>query len=164
PPCGGGWRGAAGVCRPRESLAPSHARGPDVRGTSAVLSTRTGLPRASPRGGGLKLRPHPRKQRRRLIADFLDAYERSAPEGVRRDGWTPFLRKLFLQTIADTGRITLACAYTHMSRSAAYALAQRDRVFAAAWDAADQFARRALADHAKEQMLEGITETVTRPD
>jgi hypothetical protein len=106
----------------------------------------------------------PEEQRRRQIADFLDAYERTAPEGVRRDGWTPFLRKLFLQTIADTGLVSTACAYTHMSRSAAYALAQRDRVFAAGWDAADQFARRPIADHAKEQMLEGITETITRPD
>src|SRR5690348_17716537 len=43
----------------------------------------------------------PAQRDRKRIADFLDAYERTAPEGVRRDGWTPFLRKLFLQTIAD---------------------------------------------------------------
>ena len=158
---GGGRPASAG----QENLLPPPMREDRMSG---------GHPQSCPPAQDCLVHPHegegssfdltPEEQRRRQIADFLDAYERSAPEGVRRDGWTPFLRKLFLQTIADTGRITLACAYTHMSRSAAYALAQRDRVFAAAWDAADQFARRALADHAKEQMLEGITETVTRPD
>jgi hypothetical protein len=106
----------------------------------------------------------PEEQRRHDIDGFLAAYEHIAPEAERRDGWTPFLRKLFLQTIAETGKVTLACAYTGMSRSSAYALQARDRVFAVGWDAAAYFARNPLADDIYEKGVEGITETVTRSD
>src|SRR5437763_10137806 len=106
----------------------------------------------------------PEQQRRQDIDDFLAAYERIAPDAERRDGWTPFLRKLFLQVIADTGRMSLACECTGMSRSSAYALAARDRVFAAGWDAAAFFARRPLADDVYEKGIDGITETITRGD
>ena len=51
-----------------------------------------------------------------------------------------------------------------MSRSSAYALAARDRVFAAGWDAAAHFARMPLADDTYEKGMDGITETVTRSD
>jgi hypothetical protein len=74
------------------------------------------------------------------------------------------LRKLFLQVIADTGRLTLACEYTGLTRQSAYALATRDPLFAAGWDAAAMFARRPVNDTMTEQALEGITETITRPD
>ena len=47
-----------------------------------------------------------------------------------------------------------------MSRSSAYALADRDRVFAAGWDAAAYFARRPLADDLYEKGVDGIIETV----
>jgi hypothetical protein len=87
-----------------------------------------------------------------------------SPPPARRDGWTPFLRKLFLQVIADTGRLTLACEYTGLTRQSAYALATRDPLFAAGWDAAAMFARRPVNDTMTEQALEGITETITRAD
>jgi len=106
----------------------------------------------------------PEQQRQQEVDTFLAAYERVAPDAERRDGWTPFLRKLFLQVVADTGRVALACAYTGMSRQSAYALAARDRVFAAGWDAAAHFARMPLADDIYEKGMEGITETVTRSD
>ena len=106
----------------------------------------------------------PEEQRRRDIDGFLAAYEGIAPEAERRDGWTPFTRKLFLQVIAETGKIGLACAYTGMSRSAAYALAARDRVFAVGWDAAAHFARQPLADDNYEKARDGFTETITRSD
>jgi hypothetical protein len=104
------------------------------------------------------------QQRQGEVAALLDAYERISPAGQRRDGWTPFLRKLFLQVIADTGRLTLACEYTGLTRQSAYALATRDPLFAAGWDAAAMFARRPVNDTMTEQALEGITETITRPD
>ena len=103
-------------------------------------------------------------QRRHDVADFLDAYESIAPEAERRDGWTPFLRKLFLQVIAETGKVSLACEYTRMSRSSAYALEARDRVFAAGWAAAAYFARNPMADDFYEKAADGITETITRSD
>jgi len=103
-------------------------------------------------------------QRRHDVDNFLAAYERIAPEGERRDGWSPFLRRLFLQVIAETGKVSTACAYTGMSRSSAYALQARDRVFAAGWDAACHFARMPLADDLYEKGIDGITETITRSD
>src|ERR1043165_6048424 len=57
----------------------------------------------------------PQEKRRHDIDNFLAAYERIAPDCERRDGWTPFLRKLFLQVIAETGKIGLACEATGMS-------------------------------------------------
>ena len=104
------------------------------------------------------------QQRRRDIDTFLAAYERIAPGQERRDGWTPFLRKLFLQVIAQGGGIGAACEYTGMSRSAAYSLEARDRVFAAGWAAASHFARNPMADDFYEKGRDGITETITRSD
>ena len=106
----------------------------------------------------------PEQQHRQDIDRFLTAYEGVAPERERRDGWTPFLRKLFLQVIAEGGGISTACAYTHMSRSAAYALEARDRVFAAGLAAAAHFARGPMADDFYEKGRHGITETITRSD
>jgi hypothetical protein len=85
-----------------------------------------------------------------------------APEGARSDGWTPFARKLFLQVLADTGRLGLALTYVGLSRQSANNLYHRDPLFAAGWDAAAHMARRALADDVLEKGLDGITETVTR--
>ena len=106
----------------------------------------------------------PEEQRRRDIADFVATCERLAPEQERRDGWSPFLRKLFLQVIAEGGTISAACEYTGMSRSSAYSLEARDRVFAAGLAAAAYFARNPLADDFYEKAKNGITETVSRSD
>jgi hypothetical protein len=106
----------------------------------------------------------PEQQREAEIAAFLEAYRRIAPEAERRDGWSPFLRKLFLQVVAETGRVTFACECTGLSRTAAYALAARDPVFSAGWDAAAMLARRPIDDIITEQALEGVVETVTRAD
>jgi hypothetical protein len=106
----------------------------------------------------------PDQQRRQDITDFVAAYERIAPEQERRDGWTPFLRKLFLQVIAEGGGVGAACEYTGMSRSSAYSLEARDRVFAAGWAAASHFARNPMAEDFYEKARNGITETVTRSD
>lgn len=106
----------------------------------------------------------PQDQRRRDIDAFLSAYKRIAPERERRDGWTPFLRRLFLQVIAEGGGVSAACAYTKMSRSSAYALEARDRVFAAGWAAASYFARNPMADDFYEKARDGIIDTITRGD
>src|SRR5437762_7642522 len=40
---------------------------------------------------------------------LADAISRACPEGSRKDGWSSFARRLFLQVMAETGRVTLAC-------------------------------------------------------
>lgn len=93
---------------------------------------------------------------------LADAIAAACPEGVRRDGWTPFSRRLFLQVLAETGRVGTACAYTGLTRQSAYALRARDPVFAAGWDAACELARAPLADALYEKAIDGVTETLVR--
>jgi hypothetical protein len=80
----------------------------------------------------------------------------------RRDGWTPFARRLFLEVMAETGRVSRACEYAGLSVSSAYALRHRDAAFASGWDAACELARAPLADALYERALDGTTETITR--
>ena len=48
------------------------------------------------------------------------------PDDVRKDGWTPFNRRLFLQVLSESGRVSLGCEYTRLTRQSAYALRARD--------------------------------------
>jgi hypothetical protein len=90
----------------------------------------------------------------------LELYAGNAP--ARRDGWTPFARRLFLEVVAETGIVSRACAYAGLSERSAYNLRNRDPLFAAGWDAADLLARDPLANGLREQAAEGIIETITR--
>lgn len=87
---------------------------------------------------------------------------RAAPDDVRSDGWTPFCRRLFLQVLAETGQVKTACEYTGLTRQSAYALAARDPLFAAGWDAAAMLARRPLADDIFDKSVNGVTDTISR--
>lgn len=49
-------------------------------------------------------------------------------------GWTPFARRLFLEVLSETGRVSTACDYARLTRQSAYALRARDPVFAAGWE------------------------------
>ena len=84
------------------------------------------------------------------------------PATARRDGWTPFARRLFLEVLAETGRVSRACEYAQLTKQSAYALRARDPLFAASWDAACELARAPLADALYESALDGVTETITR--
>src|SRR5438270_1933872 len=64
----------------------------------------------------------------------------------RHDGWTPDRLAAFLEVLADTGIATDAVRAAGMDRSGAYALRNRDAVFAAAWRAAQIKARPEVAD------------------
>lgn len=88
--------------------------------------------------------------------------ESLAPEDARRDGWTPFSRRLFLEVLAETGRVGMACEYTGLTRQSAYALRARDPLFSASWDAACEIARAPLADALYEKALDGVTGTITK--
>jgi hypothetical protein len=84
------------------------------------------------------------------------------PAHARRDGWTPFARRLFLEVLAETGRVSRACDLARLSPQSAYALRHRDPLFAAGWDAACAMARAPLADALYEQAIDGVTETLSR--
>src|SRR5512139_2859899 len=81
-----------------------------------------------------------------LLGSELAPYSETPVEQGRRDGWTPFARKLFLQVLSETGRVKLACDYCRLSTQSAYALRHRDPLFAAGWDAACELARTPLED------------------
>ena len=81
---------------------------------------------------------------------------------ARRDGWTPFARRLFLEVLSETGRVTTACEFAQLTKQSAYALRARDSVFAAGWDAACELARAPLADALYERAVDGITDTITK--
>ena len=84
------------------------------------------------------------------------------PATGRRDGWTPFARRLFLEVLAETGRVSRACEYAQLTKQSAYALRARDPLFAASWDAACELARAPLADALYEKALDGVTDTITK--
>ena len=84
------------------------------------------------------------------------------PTPCRRDGWTPFAQRQFLEVLAETGRVSRACEYAQMSPQSAYGLRNRDSMFAAGWDAACTLARGPLADALREQAIDGLTETIRR--
>ena len=75
--------------------------------------------------------------------------------GCRRDGWTGERMATFLETLADTGIISEACRAAGMHRSGAYALRHRNRVFDAAWTAAEALARPQVADGLLERSITG---------
>ena len=93
------------------------------------------------------------------LATFV---ERATPDNGRSDGWTPFCRRLFLEVLAETGRVSRACEYCQLTPQSAYKLRARDPLFAASWDAACELARMPLADALYERALDGVTDTITR--
>jgi len=91
-----------------------------------------------------------------------DSSSSDLPAPGRRDGWTPFARRLFLSVLAETGRVSRACDFARLTPQSAYALRHRDALFAAGWDAACAMARAPLADALYEQAIDGVTETIRR--
>jgi hypothetical protein len=106
----------------------------------------------------------PAEQRREAIRYHSEALEELADPATRIDGWTPFARRLFLDALADCGKVATACSYVRLTRQSAYALRARDPLFAAGWDAACEMARVPLADALYERALDGFEEVMTRDD
>ena len=80
----------------------------------------------------------------------------SQPHRTRRAGeWTPGKAVTFTVTLAATRNVTLAARAAGMSRKSAYALKERDPVFAAAWAAATTAPGR--------KPVEGDTAKLVRP-
>ena len=100
--------------------------------------------------------------REEAIRFHMEALEELAEPHFRSDGWTPYARKLFLQVLAQTGRVNRACETCCLTKQSAYYLRNRDPVFAAGWDAAAALARMTLADELMDRAIGGVTETVMR--
>ncbi|WP_309662151.1 hypothetical protein [Sphingomonas sp.] len=68
----------------------------------------------------------------------------------------------FCETLAETGMVVDACLAAGKSRAGAYALRQRDPLFAAAWDTALGLARMQLSDALLARSIEGSVERFSR--
>lgn len=87
--------------------------------------------------------------------------EISAPASYH---WTPRLQRDFLEQLATTGSVKIACAMVCMSTAAAYQLKQRPqgKAFALGWAAAVLIARGRLADELLDRAIWGIEEMTDR--
>ncbi len=92
-------------------------------------------------------------------SNTLDTVDRDTRH-YRHDGWTPALRASFLDMLAKSGVVTDACREVQRSSQAAYALRNRDRLFAAGWDAALSMARARLADEVYHRAIHGTVDQI----
>jgi hypothetical protein len=78
---------------------------------------------------------------------------------IRHDGWTLVKQRCFVETLAETGVVALACDAVRMSRQSAYFLRRHDsgRAFAALWDEARTIAGRGLVDDLISIAVDGET-------
>jgi hypothetical protein len=83
---------------------------------------------------------------------------------MRSDGWDGPTMAAFCRTLAETGVVTEACRACDKSAQGAYALRQREPVFARAWEAAIALAREKLADELLARSLRGSVEQVMNSD
>lgn len=85
---------------------------------------------------------------------------------TRSDGWTPALQRRFVETLAATGIIQLACEAVRISGRSAYNLRiHRDgAAFRLGWDAAVLIARGRLVDELMTRSIAGQTETIRRDE
>lgn len=86
------------------------------------------------------------------------------PVRPRRDGWTVDRQIAFIETLAETGRVTMAAQAAGMSTRSAYKLAARVDAgdFAEAWDVAMAIAARSLAALAFDYATGGMVEQTWR--
>ncbi len=92
-------------------------------------------------------------------SDSLDTID-SETRHYRHDGWTPKARADFLDKLAVSGIVTDACKEVKRSAQSAYALRNRDFIFAAGWDAALSMARARLTDELLHRSINGTVEQI----
>jgi hypothetical protein len=80
----------------------------------------------------------------------------------RYDGWTEEKQRRFIETLADTGLVSMAAKAVGMSRESAYFLRRsaHGTAFGRAWDAARQHAGGLIEDIAFERAIEGVEHEV----
>ena len=79
------------------------------------------------------------------------------PRKPRHDGWTPERQKAFIEALADTGSVEIACREVNMSSVGAYYLRRQPGAeeFRRAWTAALDMGVQRLRDVAMERALYG---------
>jgi len=77
---------------------------------------------------------------------------------MTRIRWTRQARDKFLNRLRRTGNVSAAARAVKLSRSRAYEIRQRDPVFAAAWDDAEQEAVDLLEGEARRRAAEGVAQ------
>ncbi|WIW89007.1 hypothetical protein K3M67_03225 [Sphingobium sp. V4] len=89
----------------------------------------------------------------------------AAPQ-IREDGWSPARQRRFLETLASSGVVRLACESVRITARSAYALRiRRDgAAFRLGWDAAILIARARLADDLLARAITGCTDTIRRDE
>lgn len=85
---------------------------------------------------------------------------------TRADGWSPARQRRFIETLAATGVIRLACEAVRITARSAYTLRiRRDgAAFRLGWDAAILIARARLADDLLARAITGTTDTIRRDE
>ncbi|MGP7795975.1 hypothetical protein [Sphingomonas sp. CLY1604] len=109
--------------------------------------------RTAPHGG------HRPKAPREIVEDRLTVELRR-----RRDGWTAERQRIFLNTLANTGRVTEAAEMADITPRSAYRLRNHPQgaAFARAWDAAIMRASGRLLSVAMERAISGTPQVIWR--
>ncbi len=97
-------------------------------------------------------------------ASFVAAADAASPHAVepvgRHNGWSGARKVSFLHYLAEKGDVRAACARVGMSRTSAYLLRRRERVFAQGWAAALVLARQHVEEVLATRALDGVEEAV----
>ncbi|MEJ7934727.1 hypothetical protein WG907_10715 [Sphingobium sp. AN558] len=90
----------------------------------------------------------------------------TAAEQTRADGWSPARQRRFVETLAATGIVRLACEACRITPRSAYNLRiRRDgAAFRLGWDAAILIARARLADDLLARAITGSEEVIRKDD
>ena len=95
-----------------------------------------------------------------LATDLEDSFFET--RRLRHDGWNGPAMATFCRTLAETGIVTEACRACGKAAKSAYALRQREPLFARAWESALSLARERLADDLLARSLKGSAEQIIR--
>jgi len=78
----------------------------------------------------------------------------------RHDGWTEDRKMRFLDCLAQSGNVRVACSQVGLTREAAYRLKRREPLFERGWAAALAKARDLSIDALAERAVEGVEEPI----
>lgn len=95
-----------------------------------------------------------------LATDLEDSFFET--RRLRHDGWDGPAMATFCGALAETGIVTEACRACGKAAKSAYALRQREPLFARAWESALSLARERLADELLARSLKGSAEQIIR--
>jgi hypothetical protein len=98
-----------------------------------------------------------------LLRGDASLHDEGGEDGARvtpHTSWTDARKVAFLHYLSEKGDVRAACARVGMSRTSAYLLRRRDRVFAQGWGAALVVARGHVEDVLATRALDGVEEAV----